>query len=85
MGILNMEACIGVPEVEDEYLTRNSVEYHAHIGYRLVGEFYKCGYKFGRWYNMVWMEKMIGEHQDRMDMPIWFPELSDVQTLLDNL
>ena len=34
---------------------------------------------------MVWMEKMIGEHQDRMDMPIWFPELSDVQTLLDNL
>ena len=55
MGILNMEACVGVPEVEDEHLTRNSVEYHAHIGYRLVGEFYKCGYKFGRWYNMVCM------------------------------
>ena len=34
---------------------------------------------------MVWMEKMIGEHQDRMDMPTWFPELSGVQTLLDNL
>ena len=59
MGILNMEACIGVPEVEDEYLTRNSENYHAHIGYRLVGEFYKCGYKFGRWYNMVWMEKLL--------------------------
>ena len=44
MGILNMEACIGVPEVEDEHLTRNSEEYHTHIGYRLVGEFYKCGY-----------------------------------------
>ena len=85
MGILNMEACIGVPQVEDEYLTRNSEDYHAHIGYRLVGEFYKCGYKFGRWYNMVWMEKMIGEHQDRMDMPTWFPELSGVQILLDNL
>ena len=65
MGILNMEACIGVPEVEDEYLTRNSENYHAHIGYRLVGEFYKCGYKFGRWYNMVWMEKLIGEHIDK--------------------
>ena len=59
MGILNMEACIGVPQVEDEHLTRNSEEYHAHIGYRLVGEFDKCGYKFGRWYNMVWMEKML--------------------------
>ena len=34
-----------------------------HSGYRLVGEFYDCGYKFGRWYNMVWMEKIIGEHK----------------------
>lgn len=85
MGILNMEACIGVPEVEDEHLTRNSENYHAHIGYRLVGEFYKCGYKFGRWYNMVWMEKMIGEHKDEMQPPTWFPELSGVQELLDSL
>ncbi len=87
MGILNMEACIGVPEVEDEHLTRNSVEYHTHIGYRLVGEFYKCGYKFGRWYNMVWMEKMIGEHKDEMSAPVWFPELPEknVQELLADL
>ena len=85
MGILNMEACIGVPEEEDEYLTRNSENYHAHIGYRLVGEFYQCGYKFGRWYNMVWMEKMIGEHKDEMQAPVWFSEFSGVQTLLDNL
>ena len=85
MGILNMEACIGVPEVEDEHLTRNSVEYHTHIGYRLVGEFYKCGYKFGRWYNMVWMEKMIGEHKDEMSAPVWFPELKGVHGILDKL
>lgn len=23
----------------------------------------KCGYKFGRWYNMIWMEKNIGKHE----------------------
>ncbi len=85
MGILNMEACIGVPQTEDEHLTRNSEEYHAHIGYRLVGEFYKCGYKFGRWYNMIWMEKMIGEHKDEMQTPTWFPQLSGIQELLDSL
>ena len=85
MGILNMEACIGVPEEEDEYLTRNSENYHAHIGYRLVGEFYQCGYKFGRWYNMVWMEKVIGEHKDEMQAPVWFSEFSGVQAILDNL
>ena len=61
-GILNMNACIAYPPEEDEHLDKNSVEFHAHMGYRLVGEFYKCGYKFNRWYNMVCMEKLIGEH-----------------------
>lgn len=28
----------------------------------MVGTFHQCGYKFGRWYDMVWMEKFIGEH-----------------------
>ena len=62
MGIINLYACIGDPEVEDEYLTKNSEHFHQHMGYSKVGEFHKCGYKFGRWYNMIWMEKMIGEH-----------------------
>lgn len=63
MGILNLYACIGVPIVEDEYLTRNSEEFHAHMGFAEVGKFHKCGYKFDRWYDMIWMEKMIGEHR----------------------
>lgn len=62
MGILNLYACIGYPEVEDEYLTKNSVNFHEHMGFQLVGRFHKCGYKFQRWYDMVWMEKIIGEH-----------------------
>lgn len=64
MHITNLNACIGYPKVEDEYLTKNSVQFHEHLGYRWVGEFHDCGYKFGRWYNMVWMEKMIGGHPD---------------------
>ena len=63
IGIKNLYACIGDPETEDEYLTKNSEHFHSHMGYTKVGEFHKCGYKFGRWYNMIWMEKMIGEHQ----------------------
>lgn len=74
-NILNLNACIGYPEQEDEYLTKNSVEFHRHLGYRLVGEFYQCGYKFGRWYNMVWMEKQIGEHTDCPQPVIPFEEL----------
>ena len=61
MGVLNLYACIGYPQVEDEYLTKNSAEFHAHLGFELVGTFHNCGYKFDRWYDMVWMEKIIGE------------------------
>lgn len=64
MGILNLYACIGYPETEDEYLSRNSAKFHQHLGFTKAGEFHKCGYKFGRWYHMIWMEKIIGEHQD---------------------
>ena len=63
-GVLNMNACIGYPEKEDEYLTKNSAEFHAHLGFRMAGLFHDSGCKFGRWYHMVWMEKLIGEHRE---------------------
>ena len=62
-GILNLYACIGYPDEPDEYLDYNSAQFHEHLGYRTVGTFHQCGYKFGRWYSMIWMEKMIGEHE----------------------
>lgn len=62
-GIINLYACIADPVVEDEYLTSNSEQFHAHLGYVKNGEFHKCGYKFCRWYNMIYMEKIIGEHR----------------------
>ena len=63
MGILNLYACIGYPEKEDHYLTTNSADFHAHLGFAMVGTFHNCGYKFDRWYHMIWMEKIIGEHR----------------------
>ena len=66
MEIRNLYACIGDPIGEDPYLTRDSERFHKHLGFQKVGVFSKCGYKFGRWYNMIWMEKMIGEHG-----PVW--------------
>lgn len=75
-GILNLEACIAYPETPDEYLTKDSVLFHEKKGYRMVGEFYQCGFKFNRWYNMVWMEKFIGEHKENQPPVIPFPQLS---------
>lgn len=74
MGYQNVYACIATPVVPDETLSRNSVDYHAHLGYRLVGEFKKCGYKFNRWYNIVWMEKALDHHDVPVTMPIPFSD-----------
>ena len=76
--ILNMNACIGYPVEEDEYLTQDSAHFHEHLGYRLVGEFHNCGFKFGRWYDMIWMEKLIGIHTADPDPVIPFPELDEL-------
>ena len=62
-GILNMNACISFIDTEDEYLKQDSVRFHEQLGYQQVAHFHLCGKKFGRWYDMIWMEKIIGEHK----------------------
>lgn len=74
-GILNVNACIACTEQEDEHLTNDSIYFHEHLGYRLVGTFYQCGYKFHHWYDMVWMERMIGEHKEEQPPIRLFPEI----------
>lgn len=74
-NIVNLNACIACPETEDRYLTRDSIAFHEHMGYRMVGEFHQCGYKFDRWYNMVWMEKLIGAHLTGQPQVRIFPEI----------
>jgi phosphinothricin acetyltransferase len=64
MGILNMNACIAVTEKEDVHLTNDSVYFHEKLGFQSVGTFHDSGYKFNTWYDMIWMEKMIGKHTE---------------------
>ncbi len=61
---LNAYACIAFSEREDETLTNASPRFHERMGYSLCGTFRQCAYKFGRWYDMIWMEKMLGDHGD---------------------
>ena len=67
---------MGVDIMElDLKLTKDSVLFHEKLGYTMVGTFHQCGYKFHRWYDMVWMEKFIGEHRENQPDIIPFPEL----------
>ncbi len=63
MGILNLNSCIAMPIGEDAHLTEDSYYFHKKMGFDLVGRFHYSGYKFDTWYDMIWMEKMLGEHK----------------------
>lgn len=77
-NIVNLNACIAEPIGEDKFLTRDSVLFHERMEYRLVGKFHQCGYKFRRWYDMVWMEKHIGPHLEDQPPVRPFGEVRDI-------
>lgn len=60
-NVVNVYAGAADPVEEDEYLTRNSEHFHESIGYNVVARYCGCGSKFGRWYNLIEMEKVLGK------------------------
>ena len=76
MGVRILYACVAVPEDNDPHLPPDSPLFHEALGYRKCGEFRRCGYKLGRWYTMIWMEKMIGDFPDIPSPLIPYPDLS---------
>lgn len=67
-NIININACITYPNKKSE-------EFHKKFGYKTIAHFTKCGYKFGKWHDMIWMEKFIGEHTDNPKDVIPFSKL----------
>lgn len=61
-GITNLNASIAYTRQEDEFLSHDSPHFHQKAGFRTVAHFNKCGYKFNRWYDLIWMEKIIAPH-----------------------
>ena len=55
-------ACIAAPTgADDPHLSRASIDFHTQLGYAVAGTFHRCGYKFGTWYDVVWMEKRLSD------------------------
>lgn len=46
---------------DDPHLSRASIDFHTRLGYTVAGTFHRCGYKFGTWYDVVWMEKRLSD------------------------
>lgn len=43
----------------------HSIAFHEHMGYRSISLFPDCGFKFGRWLDVIWMEK----RSNSVDLP----------------
>lgn len=68
-NICNLCACIAYPNP-------TSISFHEAFGYKTIAHFHSSGYKSGKWYDMVWMEKTLTPHQVPPEPFIPFPQLN---------
>lgn len=74
-NIYKLHSCIAVPDGEDEHLTNDSFLFHGRMGYETSAKHIHCGYKFGKWYSVVWMDKDLKKNVRDVRDFIPFPEL----------
>ena len=77
-NIVNLSARISCARAEDAHLSDASIAFHRRMGYREVGRYEKCGFKFGTWYDVMWMQKTLREHPA---MPEPFVPVGEIRTI----
>ena len=74
-GIVKVTACITYPK--DEFSNFGSMQFHERMGYRLAGRLECSGYKLGRWYDTIYMDKFIGEPKEEMSAILTFADVRE--------
>lgn len=65
---------------------RASVALHQRLGYSQIGYFPACGFKFGRWLDLLWLEKRLAPSGFPSNRPIsWNTLRQDTQKFSDIL
>ena len=77
MGICTMTAAVASVTHEDPYLTNASISFHLRMGFTPAGTFHNAGCKFGRWYDLTWLEKPIGSYEGNPPHPRTVREVMD--------
>ncbi len=77
-NITNLYASITYPNPQ-------SIMFHTKMGYKKIAHFTKCGYKAGKWLDMIFMEKMINKHCIPVRKIIYLPDMpkSEIDEILD--
>lgn len=67
----------------------SSLRFHEKFGYTLSVRFSDCGFKFGRWLGLIWMEKRLKSVEIPSKSPTPWPSLMQdaqrISDILDNL
>ena len=58
-GIRNLYACVTTSDTPNPLVPPTSPAFHQALGYRKVGTFKACGYKFDQWFDITWFEKQL--------------------------
>lgn len=77
-NITNLYASITYPNPQ-------SIMFHTKMGYKKIAHFTKCGYKAGKWLDMIFMEKMINKHYIPAKKIIYLPDMpkNEIDEILD--
>jgi len=57
LGYKNAYAAYTEPNIK-------SMKFHQKFGFELIGTHHKTGYKFEKWHDVTWLEKIISDHND---------------------
>ncbi len=75
-NIYSVHAGVAYTDRNDEYLTRDSLYFHENMGFVQTGKHTDCGYKFGRWYSLIWMDMEIAEKPETPKPFVLFSEVA---------
>ena len=75
-NVIILYACITHTSYSDDpNLPEGSIAFHTSAGYKHIGQMENCGYKFGKWYDIVWMEKRLNNANENPNDFISFSKL----------
>lgn len=80
-GVAKAVALVTRPNTEDPTYHYNSRDFHEKMGYRLTGCLECSGYKFGRWYDTLLLEKRLNEPKEEMEEVKSFEEVREIFAL----
>lgn len=61
-----------------------SVAFHRRMGYKIAMQLEKCGYKMGRWCDLIWMEKRLICAENPVEFPTsWGTIMQDDEKIRD--